>query len=303
MGYRITSAGLTFPSTRSKRTKTEGILIHHPDADWTVKQVHDYHIKKGWNGIGYNLYIDTDGTIYEGRGLDYVGAHCTDYNSKTIGICCRGRFNSTDRSMPDAQFNALIGAIGLCKQKYGNGLYIKGHKEVASTACPGQYFPLTEVKTLKYRSNTTNPTPSASESASILEDNEMSKEDFLKLLNEVDPMYYDLVDVPKYHQDYVAELILSGAISGNGTYPIAKRQSQIESMIAIIKYYRQLDPTYLEVSDCPTWMQPVVQELIDSDTIAGDGKHGLNKTYSQLISAIISMRYTMSREGYYVAVK
>lgn len=167
----IKNAGLTFPQTRTKRTKTEGILIHHPDADWTVQQVHNYHTNtNGWNGIGYNLYIDKDGTIYEGRGLDYVGAHCTNYNSKTVGICCRGQYHSKDTSMPDAQFNALVWAINYCKEKYGSGIYVKGHRDVAATSCPGQYFPLSEAQSLIYRgesgTETATPADTSSESTS-----------------------------------------------------------------------------------------------------------------------------------------
>jgi len=158
MAYEIKNAGLVFPQSRTKRSKTEGILIHHPAAtNWTVKQVHDYHTNtNGWNGIGYNFYIHKDGTIYEGRGLEYQGAHCTAYNAKTIGICCQGDFEYVDASMSDAQYNALVWLIQYCQGIYGNGLYIKGHKEVSATACPGKNFPLEEVKKLQYRGDTTN---------------------------------------------------------------------------------------------------------------------------------------------------
>lgn len=150
---KIVDPGLTFSGSRTKRTKTEGILIHHPDADWTVQQVHNYHKNtNGWIGIGYNFYIDKDGTIYSGRGMEYVGAHCTNYNSKTIGVCCRGQYHDRDTSMPDAQFNALVWLLQYLRGVYGSSIYIKGHRDVASTACPGQYFPLAEAQKLIYRS-------------------------------------------------------------------------------------------------------------------------------------------------------
>jgi len=174
MAYEIKNAGLVFPQTRTKRSKTEGILIHHPAAtNWTVKQVHDYHTNtNGWNGIGYNFYIHKDGTIYEGRGLEYQGAHCTAYNAKTIGICCQGDFEYVDTYMNDAQYNALVWLIQYCQGIYGNGIYIKGHKDVSATACPGKNFPLEEVKKLHYRggsntvdTNTSNTTLSVEEIA------------------------------------------------------------------------------------------------------------------------------------------
>jgi len=169
MSYEIKNAGLIFPQTRTKRSKTEGIIIHHPaHTSWTVKQVHDYHTNiNGWNGIGYNFYIHKDGTIYEGRGLEYQGAHVTNYNAKTIGICCQGDFEYVDTYMSDAQYNALVWLIRYCQAIYGDGLYIKGHKDVSATACPGKNFPLEEVKKLQYRGDTTATVSSPSTTKTI----------------------------------------------------------------------------------------------------------------------------------------
>jgi N-acetylmuramoyl-L-alanine amidase len=46
----------------------------------------------GWIDIGYNFLVGEDGNIYEGRGWNNVGAHATNWNSKSIGICVIGDF-------------------------------------------------------------------------------------------------------------------------------------------------------------------------------------------------------------------
>lgn len=149
--FSIIDPGLTFNGGRTRRNRTEGIILHHPDSQWTVSQVHNFHRSLGWLGIGYNFYIHKDGTIYSGRGLEFVGAHTTNFNNKTIGISCQGQYDSVDTSMPDEQYNALVWLIMYCRERYGNSLYIKGHNDASTTACPGRFFPLSEVRTLVFR--------------------------------------------------------------------------------------------------------------------------------------------------------
>jgi hypothetical protein len=118
-------------------------------ATWTLRDVHDAHLKKGWRGAGYNYWIDYDGTITEVRGLNY-GAHASTSNGTSLGIGFRGAYNSVTKAMPDAQFNA---GVWLCRKLSEEHLIkrIKGHFEVGSTDCPGRYFPLSEMKNLQYR--------------------------------------------------------------------------------------------------------------------------------------------------------
>ena len=50
------------------------LIIHHTSEDgWDVYQTHEFHQKERM-GIGYNYFIEEDGTIVEGRGL-HIGAH------------------------------------------------------------------------------------------------------------------------------------------------------------------------------------------------------------------------------------
>jgi N-acetylmuramoyl-L-alanine amidase len=80
---------------KSKRIITE--LIVHCSAtpegrDYTVEQIRKEHIKQGWSDIGYHYVIYRDGTIVNGRDIDYIGAHCSKggHNTYSIGICYIG---------------------------------------------------------------------------------------------------------------------------------------------------------------------------------------------------------------------
>jgi len=49
--------------------------------------------RAGWADIGYNFLVAEDGSVYEGRGWDTVGAHTYGYNSVSIGIAFIGNFS------------------------------------------------------------------------------------------------------------------------------------------------------------------------------------------------------------------
>jgi len=143
---QIKDAALTF-DLMTKRSKTDLIVLHHAAAtSCTVQDVHRWHLDNGWSGIGYHFFIRKDGTVWRGRPEDRVGAHTVNYNSRSIGICFEGNFEK--EPMPDFQKAAGLELIAYLKGKYPIK-EIKGHGELKSTACPGNFFPLAEMKTGK----------------------------------------------------------------------------------------------------------------------------------------------------------
>jgi len=150
MNLKIHTPALNFPRPRVRRSRTDTIVVHHLDAQWDVRRVHADHLGRGWNGIGYNFHVAKDGTISEGRGSWYVGAHTEGFNSTTVGIGCEGQYHTADREMPDAQFNALVWLIKHLRGIFGD-IPIKGHRDLTATACPGQFFPLDELRRLELR--------------------------------------------------------------------------------------------------------------------------------------------------------
>lgn len=135
---------LTFTKPIPEREKTNYIIYHHAAASTcSVQDVHKWHLARGWLGIGYNFFVRKDGTIYKGRGLKGIGAHCDGHNSESVGICAEGDYSK--EQMPEVQKQSLI-ALG----RYVRSLYPQvkpvGHKELDSTACPGTNYPLAEIK-------------------------------------------------------------------------------------------------------------------------------------------------------------
>jgi len=146
----IQETHLTFSTDPMSRSATEAIVLHHLSADWSVYRVHEYHLSRHWFGIGYHFQVDKDGSIWAGRPLMAIGAHTTNHNHNTIGIAVRGRYDTVDRHMPDAQFNALVELIRYLQSRFGD-IPVYGHRDFNATACPGRYFPMEEVQRGEYR--------------------------------------------------------------------------------------------------------------------------------------------------------
>jgi len=127
----------------TKRKKTSFIVLHHAAASsCSADSIHKIHLQNGWSGIGYHFYIRKDGSIYSGRPIDTVGAHVSGYNSVCIGICFEGNFEK--EKMSEIQLNAGRDLIKYLKSLYPKA-FIKKHKDLNATACPGKYFPFDKI--------------------------------------------------------------------------------------------------------------------------------------------------------------
>lgn len=122
------------------------IIIHcsatRPDQDVTARNIHNYHISKGWWGIGYHFYIRKDGRIEGGRAVEIPGAHTEGHNQHSIGICYEGgviRMNdilyNKDTRTPE-QVRSMYLLICTLLHCYPSIKKISGHKDYNNTACP-----------------------------------------------------------------------------------------------------------------------------------------------------------------------
>ena len=134
----------------SKRYSTKYIILHHAAVSVASESdIHIAHLKNpSWAGFGYHFYVRKDGTVYEGRPIDTIGAQCQTCNSTSIGICFEGNFEN--EVMTDKQFNAGVDILTYCRAKYPKAI-IKKHKDLMSTACPGKNFPFAEMVSGKKR--------------------------------------------------------------------------------------------------------------------------------------------------------
>lgn len=159
----VKDIGLKPRSAYAQRKKTDLIILHHFATDASAKAVHLYHKAMGHKGIDYNIVIQLDGTAVWGRGIEYEGGHVRNYgpsagmNQRSIGIACQGNFQK--RQMPDVQKETLMRVIRDCLRLYPTITRIVGHGELYATACPGQYFPLSEAKMLDKPEPAQKPEP------------------------------------------------------------------------------------------------------------------------------------------------
>lgn len=141
----IIETNLEFNSNHSAMKEVEGIVLHNSGVSvlQSIEVIHNYHKNKGWAGIGYHYYVRKDGSVYRGRLENMAGAHCPGVNSTSIGICAEGNFN--EEIMSEVQKQAIIELVKDIKSRY-NIKWIKGHREILATSCPGANFPLEEIK-------------------------------------------------------------------------------------------------------------------------------------------------------------
>lgn len=147
-------------------------LVHHtvtsnepPDPEQVIRQIWDWHVNdNGWSDIGYNFLFDHQGNIYQGRynpwleSTDVQGAHAGRSNSSSTGLALLGQFEPGAQPQfgdPSAlALNALVEIISwrftqndidpfgvdwLAVNPNGSERLpvISGHRDVSSTACPG----------------------------------------------------------------------------------------------------------------------------------------------------------------------
>ena len=82
----------------SSRNITE-FVVHWTETfknqNLTAENIHEWHVDKGYTGIGYHYIIQRDGKLQRGRPLNLIGDHAPEFNHNqySIGIAFVGGFN------------------------------------------------------------------------------------------------------------------------------------------------------------------------------------------------------------------
>jgi hypothetical protein len=126
-------------STRLQPDRVGLLVLHHTTgryAGWeTVRQIQAFHQgpTRKWSDVGYNFLVAPDGTVFEGRGWDRVGAHARGRNSESVGVAFIGDGRSP---VPVEAQRAIVALAGEAERRFGR-LQRVGHRDVGSTVCPG----------------------------------------------------------------------------------------------------------------------------------------------------------------------
>lgn len=141
--------------TGDRKDYYDTIVFHHSNRpqDEDIKSTQRFFFRRDGNfaDIGYHFVVGNDGMVYEGRSLEYVGAHVDLGNTGKIGISVMGNFEPTDNRIanriqgaaPTKPTNAQINSakqMALFLDAAYNINTIGGHKNFADkdyTDCPG----------------------------------------------------------------------------------------------------------------------------------------------------------------------
>ncbi len=212
----IIETNWSWRSVLKARSTTNLIVLHHAAAvSCTAQQVDSWHKNNGWSGIGYHFFITKTGDIYRGRPLWAVGAHASGSNNSSVGICVEGNYE-TETTMPYPQKAAVKELLSYLREIYPNA-DIKGHKETGATGCPGNFYPLNEMKAYF----------AESEDLTVAQYEELKAKDFAqdKIINtvgqEIEELkgktkYYNSVsEVPQWYRATVNKLVADGTLEGD----------------------------------------------------------------------------------------
>lgn len=116
-------------------------IVHHGGGPLNFEQVNIYH-RRIWGFksslgyyVGYQKWIEYDGTLFVARRDNEEGAHTKGFNKVSVGICLQGDMETMKPT--EAQLETLKREL----DKYrAIGLEIKMHRNFAATLCPGRYL-------------------------------------------------------------------------------------------------------------------------------------------------------------------
>lgn len=130
-------------TTARDPTVIESYVFHYADAtahpdladeERAVRSIQNYHMDhNGWADIAYHAIVGMSGTVYQGRPIQVVGAHCLNYNTPSLGVCF----------LTDGPFSLASGAAAVdwCHLAEFLSLHrrprVFGHWEKVATGCPG----------------------------------------------------------------------------------------------------------------------------------------------------------------------
>lgn len=109
------------------------------------------HMNLNYGDIGYHFVIDYAGRVWEGRSLDYEGAHVGRHNRGNIGVMLLGNF---ERQAPaPTQVAAMVRLAEELRMRFAiTRREVYGHRDLGHSLCPGRLL-YPEVQKLKEKTS------------------------------------------------------------------------------------------------------------------------------------------------------
>jgi len=124
--------------------KINEIIVHctatHEGREVAIADIERWHKARGWSGCGYHLVVGLDGKVQLGRPIEKVGAHCSNHNASSIGVCYVGGLDKAgmpkDTRTPEQKIalRAVVETLKAVFKLTKNDVH--GHNEFANKACP-----------------------------------------------------------------------------------------------------------------------------------------------------------------------
>jgi hypothetical protein len=190
---------------------TPRLWVHHSADDRqgaaAVRAHQAFHQgTRGWKDLAYAFLVGIDGTIFEGRGHEWVGGATEGDNSRSQAICLLGNFQTYGPSVD--QWRALVDLVRHGRDAGWWTPTCGGHRDAphAETACPGNhlYRRLPELR----QAILLPPTPSEDDMA-LFE----KREDFIAAVREA--VGAEFTDVGDPTRTAVLELSRRGSLHGD----------------------------------------------------------------------------------------
>lgn len=140
--------GQPVPRFMNRMLPVKRITLHHDGMDTftspryeaardRLEKIRTAHRSKSWGDIGYHFLIDPAGRVWQGRPLDWQGAHVARQNEGNIGICVMGNYESQHANQ--TQLRSIEAFTAQLMRMYRVPLReVRTHREMAQTACPGR---------------------------------------------------------------------------------------------------------------------------------------------------------------------
>lgn len=118
----------------------DSVVVHYVGAEVTsdpitwLRNNQRYYARNRGYSLGYNAVVDRDGIMWQVRGLEFRNAANKGANNTTVSVL---QLVSGDEAANNAQVSRTRRFVSDMERWCGHPLTVLGHRDVGSTACPG----------------------------------------------------------------------------------------------------------------------------------------------------------------------